>query len=95
MTDDSSNETDSSTAHDRLGHLLDSRRHRRGEHALAKIGVRAGGDDLVRLLDKVELEEFIGFIENEMANAEALRVSRGLDSGRELRRTWRDRKSVV
>lgn len=68
MTDDSTNSTNSSSTHDRLGHLLDTARHRRRKHALAKIGMSASGDDLVRLLDKVELEQLVGFVEDEVAN---------------------------
>lgn len=68
VTDDSTDSSDSSSTHDRLGHLLNTAGHRRREHALAKVGVRASGDDLVGLLHKVELEQLVGLVEDEVAD---------------------------
>lgn len=69
VSDDRANEPDSGSAHDALRHLLDPARHRRGEHGFAKIWTCTGGEDVVRLLDKVELEELVRFVEDEVAKA--------------------------
>lgn len=93
VTDDSSDGSHSSAAHHGLGHLLHAGRHRRREHSLAKIRVGAGGDDLVRLLHKVELEQLVGLVEDEVADAVGREGQRGSAGAKPSKLTWWGRRS--
>lgn len=75
MPDDGADQADSPAAHDGLGELLAAAGHRGTEHALPQFGVRASRDDLVRLLDKVELEQLVCLVEDEMAHAASVSVA--------------------
>lgn len=71
VSDDDPNCPSSTATHDRLGHLLDTARHRGREHAFPELRMRASSQDLVRLLDKIQLEKFICFVQNQMSHAVA------------------------
>lgn len=69
VPDDGAHHAASRSSHDALGELLDRARHGRAEHALAHLAVArdvaplvARGEDLVRLLEKVELEQLVGLV---------------------------------
>lgn len=73
VADDRTNASASRTRHHALGHLFHTTRHRRAEHPLPDLllpfslsRALARCEDLVRLLEKVELEQLVGFIEDEM-----------------------------
>lgn len=78
MPDDGADHSRPRSSHDSFRQFFHRRRHRRAKHPLPHLNffsssssellaaALAGGEDLVRLFEKVELEQLVGFVEDQV-----------------------------